>query len=174
MLEKYPKSIKIGALINLIISALGIIWGIFESEEWPFLIFGSSIAVTLILFFISKFAYGKPKIKPIYDGLFWGVTIPAILLGLILAGYSITQGLSDGGGSNDMGGLSGIILMIMLIIASVIIFIVSLLIGVLIAYKNSKNRIVLVIAIALTLLLMIFLYYTFLAINSNINPFGWF
>ena len=174
MLEKYPKSIKIGALINLLISALGIIWGIFESEDWPFLIFGSSIAVTLTLFFISKFAYGKPKIKPIYDGLFWGVTIPAILLGLILAGYSITQGLSGGGGSNDMGGLSGLILLIFLIISIALIFIVSLLIGLITSYKKSKNKLVLTLILLTAASLIISIILSVLWITNKINPFGWF
>ena len=152
MLEKYPTSIKIGTLINLIISIFSILWGIFEVEEWPLLIFGPFIAITLILFFISKFVLNNTTIKPIYDGFFWGITIPAILFSITLLDIWIADKLNTGGGSADMAGLGGILLFIFLSISSGLIFLIALTTGLITSYKISKNKIVLGFTIIMSLI----------------------
>lgn len=175
MLEKYPTSIKVGTLINIIIGISGILFGVFEVEEWPFLIFGPFIAIMLILFFISRFTNNNPTIKPIYHGLFWGLSLPAVLFILILLGYEITDKLYVGGGSTDMAGFGGIILILFLLIFGGLIFLISLLIGLIVSYKDSKNKIVLVATIIIALVLIAFIVLSILSIEGKINPpWGWF
>lgn len=174
MLEKYPKSIKIGTLINVIIGIFGILFGVLEVEEWPFLIFGPFIAITLILFFISKFTNNNPTIKPIYHGLFWGLSLPAILFILILLGYWIADRLDTGGGSTDMAGLGGFMLMIVLGVVSVMVFVIALLIGLIISYRTSRNKIVLGLAIITALLLITAIILIILTLEGSILNLNYF
>ncbi|MBI2507639.1 hypothetical protein HYV89_01670 [Candidatus Woesearchaeota archaeon] len=144
MLEDYSKSVKIAMIATIIIGLVGIFWGIFEVEEWPFLIFIPFMVVMLSLLFSSRFFLNSKVLKPIYIGILIGIALPIILLFLtLLIGWMNQNLFKSGGGSYDMAGLSGIFFLIFLIVFSTLSFFISTLIGLLISYKNSKNKIVL-------------------------------
>ena len=170
MLEKYPKSIKVAMIVTPLVGIFGILWGIFEVEEWPFFIFGLFTVIMLGLLFSSRFFLDHPAHKPIYIGFLIGIATPIILLTTLLLAASIGSTFNSGG-SSDMAGLAGLFSIIILILFSIVTFFVSILIGLYISYKKSGNKIVLGIIL---IILLMFIGMVIFLIRTRGNIFGYF